>query len=215
MSYDTMEVQSPDSRHTMDDKLFSQFYMRAVKHDARSEAEGRPIFEDKPYVKIYIPGDKTSVVDKEVTDEHKQRWPKRWDEFEKNMQVSPEGTPLEEWPQLKTSQVHEFKAMHVHTVEQLAGMSDGNAQRFMGGFELKRKAETFLKLAKDTAEAQRLSVANAELESRLKAMEDLNRNLSAKVEILLQQKADDAAPSAQTRKVKGDEQRTGAGSASL
>ena len=209
MSYDTMEVQTPDSRFAMDDKLFSQFYMRAVKHDAKSEAEGRPIFEDVPFVKIYIPGDKTSVTDVPVTEVEMRRWPKRWDEFQKNMQTSPEGTPLEEWPQLKTSQVHEFKALHVHTVEQLAGMSDGAAQRFMGGHELKRKAETFLKLAKDTAEAQRLAVKNAELQARLKSQDDQIRNLSAKVEILIQQKADDAAPSAQTRKVKGDERTAG------
>jgi hypothetical protein len=98
------------------------------------------------------------------------------------MTQSPEGTPLEQWPQLTVSQVHEFKAMNVFSVEQLAGMSDANAQRFMGGNELRRKAATFLKVSKDTAEAQRLATVNAELEARLVSQDEVIRQLAARLD---------------------------------
>jgi hypothetical protein len=100
------------------------------------------------------------------------------------MTQAPEGTPLEQWPQLTIGQVHEFKALNVFTVEQLAGMADGNAQRFMGGNELRRKAQTFLKLAKDTAEGQRLATENAELNARLTAQDEMLRKMAAQIEAL-------------------------------
>ena len=73
-------------------------------------------------------------------------------------------------------------------------MADSAAQRFMGGFELKKKAQAFIDNAKDSAVAQRLAVENAELNAKVDAQGILITRLSAQVEALMQ-KAD--APSAQ------------------
>jgi hypothetical protein len=173
-----------DNRFAGDAKLYVVFFMQAVKNGGKSEAEGRPIYDDVPHVKIHIPGDKNNVVTEPVTEEYKQRFPAQWDKFQKQLSQSPEGTPLEQWPLLTTGQVHELKAVNVMTVEQLAGMSDANVARFMGGYELRRKAETFLKVAKNTAEAQRLVTLNDELTARLAAQDAFIRTMAARMEVL-------------------------------
>ena len=173
-----------DNRFAGDAKLYVVFFMQAVKNGGKSEAEGRPIYDDVPHVKIHIPGDKNNVVTEPVTEEYKQRFPAQWDKFQKQLSQSPEGTLLEQWPLLTTGQVHELKAVNVMTVEQLAGMSDANVARFMGGYELRRKAETFLKVAKNTAEAQRLVTLNDELTARLAAQDAFIRTMAARMEVL-------------------------------
>jgi hypothetical protein len=184
MSELTLDPVAFDNRFAGDSKLYVVFYMQAVKNGGKSEIEGRPIYDDVPHIRIHIPGDKNNVVTEPVSDEYKQRFPLQWEKFQKQLSQSPEGTPLEQWPLLTTGQVHELKAMNVMTVEQLAGMSDANVTRFMGGYELRRKAETFLKVAKDTGEAQRLATLNAELESRLVAQDGVIRDLSSRLQAL-------------------------------
>ena len=183
-----LDEHSFDNRFAMDDKLFVVFSMKAVKNGGKSDLEGRPIYDDIPHIRIHVPGDKNSIVEAPVTEEDKVRFASRWEKFQKNMTQSPEGTPLEMWPQLSISQVYEFKALGVMTVEQLAGMSDAHAAKFMGGNELCRRAETFLKVAKDTAEAQRLATLNAELEARLLAQDEMLRKMSAKIDALTETK---------------------------
>jgi hypothetical protein len=63
----------------------------------------------------------------------------------------------------------------------------------MGGNELRRRAETYLKVAKDTAEAQRLATLNDELNQRLQAQDEMLRTMSAKIEALMEQKGRKAA----------------------
>ena len=182
----TLDAQTPDQRYAMDNKLFVQFRMQAVKQGAASDEAGRPIFKDTPYVRIHVPGDKTSIIDTAVEEEHKHRFAAQWEKFQKGMSQAPDGTPVEQWPQLTLSQAMEFKALGIFTVEQVSTMSDAAAQRFMGGQELKRRAETFLKVSKDTAEAQRLATENHELKTKVESLTDDLRRLAAQVEILSQ-----------------------------
>jgi hypothetical protein len=181
-----IESNTFDNRFAADDKLYVVFAMHAVQNGFQTEQQGRPIFDDVPHVRIHVPGDKTSVVERPVIEEDKMRFPRQWEKFQKNMSQAPEGTPLEQWPLLTIGQVMEFKALNVFTVEQLAGMADVQAQRFMGGHEMRRKAVAFLASAKNTAEAQRLATANAELEQRLDAKDEIIRQMGARLEALEQ-----------------------------
>lgn len=180
----TLDPQGFDSRRAGDDKLFVVFTMKAVKNGFKSEQEGRPIFDDVAHVRIQVPGDKTQITERESTPDDQERWPKQWERFQKQMTQSPEGTPVEQWPQLTVSLAMELKAMGIMTVEQLAGISDTSALKFMGGMELRKRADAFLKVSKDTAEAQRLAVANEELEQRLASQDAIIRDLAAQVKAL-------------------------------
>ena len=63
------------------DDCIPHFYMRAVRNPARSEAEGRPVFDEAAYVRVLVPGDRNSVVDRRVGDADRERWPRRWAAF--------------------------------------------------------------------------------------------------------------------------------------
>lgn len=204
---DDVAVQVPDQRYAADSKLYVVFHMKAVQNGFKSEKEGRPIFDDQAHIRIHVPGDKTTVIDVPVEEQHKVRFAAQWEKFQKGLTQAPEGTPIEQWPQLTVGQVAEFKFANIFTVEQLAEMSDLAAQRFMGGNDIKRKAAAFLAVAKDSATAQRLATENAELNDRLARQDAQIAQLVQQVAVLNAQKTPEwAAPSApQPDQVKGSE----------
>ena len=210
MSITALDEQIPSQQFAADARLFVQFYMRPEKLGFKSEEQGRPIFEDRHYVRIMVPGDKNTVIDTEVTEQHKERFPKAWEKFCKqhdgDSQV--EGTPLEEWPQLTTAQVQEFRAINIATVEQIAELTDAAVQRFMGGNILRIKAQAFIKVATDTAAAQKFAVENDELKKQIADLLTAVTRLTMQVELM--QNANVDAPSAPPHVRVGANERTGA-----
>jgi hypothetical protein len=94
---------------------------------------------------------------------------------------------LEVWPQMTVSMVADLKALKIHTVEQLADMSDSAAQQIMGNFSLRQKAKAFLDLAKQDAD-------NTKLADELKSRDDEINLLKSQMQELLagQQQASSA-----------------------
>jgi hypothetical protein len=180
----TLDAQDNAQKYAHDARLFVTFYSRPIKAGALSEAAGRPIFQDIEHVRIMVPGDKTTIIDVAVEDEHRMRFPAQYEKFKKQMSQAPDGTPLEQWPQLVGSQVMELKALGILNVEQLAELSDASLQKFMGGFELKRKAVAFLAVAKDTAEAQKFATENAELKETLASLLENQKLMTAQIAAL-------------------------------
>jgi hypothetical protein len=154
-----------------DDALLVRFLKVTRENEAKSEAEGRPIHEEIDYIEIMTPGDKDNIICRPMRDVDKIRFPRHWEGYQ--ARISPddtiEGTLLEEWPQISRSEAEELKFFHVRTVEQLAMMSDANAQNFRGAATLKQKAQKFL----DT------SMSNDELSKQLK---DAQAQITALVE---------------------------------
>lgn len=126
------------------------FFTEAVKMEFKSKQAGRPIFEDQERVRIIIPGDRRSMVVEIVNDEHKARWPREYEAFKAGLEAPLEGTPLADWPQVSRAQVEELAYFHIRTVEQLAGVHDGQLQQLgMGARELRERAKVFLDVAKN------------------------------------------------------------------
>jgi len=159
-TYDQAAVMEDQPRFALDKKLYVQFYVRAVMNSFKSAQEGRPIFDEQDYVRIIVPGDKNTVIDTKVTPEYAHRFADRYEKYRKNQSQAVTGTPLEVWPQMTVGQVAELKAMNVHTVEQLADLSDQLAQKIMGSHDLRRRATIFLEAAAGDA-------ANTKLQAEL------------------------------------------------
>lgn len=166
--------------HGDDSRLYVEFTLEAIKQEAKSEEEGRPIFKDVPYIRIHFPGDKTKQIFRPVKMEDDNmgpadpmRFPKQWDAFKNQQAQVQTGTPIEEWAPITRSQAMELKAMHIHTVEQLAGISDANLT-WLGARELRDKADVWLKQAESGKEAVHLQT---ELEKRDAQIEDLQRQI--------------------------------------
>lgn len=158
------------------DDVRPRFFMKAVQRMGDSERAGRPIFVEKEFVEILIPGDNRTVRVAEVSDEHRARWPQHYEAFKKGQEAPLNGTPLEAWPALNTAQVAELKALRVFTVEDLANMNESFYSNVgMGTRDLAKKAKAFLELAAGTADVQRME---AELSRRDAEIADLKRQIA-------------------------------------
>lgn len=150
-----------------EDKMFVEFYTDAVEMKFQSEQEGRPVYQDMPFVKIMIPGDPNNIIERVATRDDQLKYPRAWERFQRSETSAQSGTPLEQWPQINRSQVKEAKYYEVHTVEAMAGLSDTHVGNMGMGFtELRTKAKAYLAAAKDSSAV----MAQASENENLKAM---------------------------------------------
>lgn len=163
-----------------DDRLFVQFYMGTIPNPIRSEEAGHPVFDEVPFVKIIVPGDKNTVIDTKVENSHKQRFSRAWEQFQRNEEQVASGWPLKEWPGITRAQAEELRHLNIVTVEQLAELADVHGSRIMGYHELKRKAQTALAVAKDQSAAQRLASENELLKQQIATLTEQMQKLSAR-----------------------------------
>ena len=102
--------ESPDNLHPV-------FHQREIINKRLSDEDGRPRFDLVDYVAINIPGNKNSRPVQKVTENHKIRWPRQWEQYKKREEQIAEGTPINQWPYLNLAQVAEYKALGILTVE--------------------------------------------------------------------------------------------------
>ena len=115
------------------------------------------------------PGNKDSIVIRPATSMDKQRFAEHYRKFEaREDQEALEGTLLDEWPGISRSQCEELKYLNIRTVEQLAAVSDSNAQGVMGISFLKQKAEKYLEESKSGANEAKI----AELEAKIRELSE-------------------------------------------
>lgn len=163
------------------DGCIATFYTHPVQNKHKSRIEDRPIFDPVPYVKIVSPGDNKSVVDREVQDADKKRWPNAWRRFEAEEEGTLDGTPLEEWGYLTVTQRAEYRHVGMRTVEQLANLSDDMVAKIgPGAREIRERAAQYLKPQDDVVTDLRSQIADkdrqiADLEGQLsEALRQLN-----------------------------------------
>lgn len=162
------------------------FKLDQVQDEAASQMAGRPIYREVERVEILMPGGFNQPVFN-VTDAHRQRWPREYEAFKKGQEVAIEGTPIDHWAFLSRAMVHELKALNVFTVEQCATLSDTALQRIgMGGRQIRNAAVAYLddaaamaQTSQLTAENERLSQRVAELDAQVRSMNDLLAQIHA------------------------------------
>jgi len=200
-----------DFDHTMfeqgnnagDETLLVKFFNKPKENKAKTLEEGRPIFDDVVYVDIRVAGSRNGHVCRPARQGDMQRFPRHYAAFKNREEIPLEGTPLSEWSLVTRSQVEELSFFNVKTVEQLAEMSDGNAQGFMGLNTLRQKAKDWVIKAKEAAPAIRLTEElrvrdeeNAKLKAQL-------AELAEKVEALSTAPAETARKPRRRTKKKG------------
>lgn len=138
---------------------------------AKSKEEGRPIYEDKEWVTIRVPGDPTMAIDHFATDEEKaqhRRSLEAWKADHTSEGIV--GTRLEQWPMMSRSTVEELKHFGVRTVEQLAAMNDANVRNIPRGLALRSQAQAWVKAAKDAAPVQKMQAEIDKMRAEFEAM---------------------------------------------
>lgn len=168
-----------------DKNLFVTFNLEPHQNMAKTAIEGRPIFEEREYIMIMVPGDKDSIVHRPAMEADKQRFWDRYDRWKRKVgDTVNTGTPLKMVPWLTSSQVKELEYFNVYTLEQLANIADNHAQKFMGIQALRQRAKDAVQAAKDAAP---LSAIRAEIEakdSQLAAALQAIKEQGARIELL-------------------------------
>jgi hypothetical protein len=77
-----------------DNRIIIEFFVDAVQLGHRSEIEGRPVFEDREFVRILIAGDARTEVVKEVTAEVRAKYAQAYEHWQRTREPLHEGTPL-------------------------------------------------------------------------------------------------------------------------
>jgi hypothetical protein len=175
-----------------DAALSVRFYRRAVQNEEATSKEGRPIFHEVDYVEIFIPGDKTSVIDRPASDDDKTRFAKKYQAYqERQDQDALDGTPLAQWPGMNQAQVLELAHFGCKTVDQLAAMSDDTLHKLGAGYLDRRKAaRIYLEEAAGRAPLEKMQAElsdrdktiagqSVQIESMEKAIAELQAKLSS------------------------------------
>ena len=165
-------VENPSANRN---NIFVEFYIHPRQNNAKTLEEGRPIFDDTEYVRKMTPGDKDNIIERPVRPTDKAEFPGQYAAI-KNGQTDPvtSGTPLKMWPQVTRGMCEELAFFKIFTVEQLADVSDSNAQKFMGMVSLRQSARHFVEAAKGSAPLNQL---RAEIEAKDAKIADLTDKL--------------------------------------
>ena len=165
-----------ESRFAGDDRLFVQFYRKPVLHPGASREAGRAIYKETDFIKIMVPGDKLSVIDRPVDEIDRRRFAAKYEKWLAGAGNVVEGTPLVSLPKMTPAKAEEYKFFNLMTVEQLADAPDSLGQKFMGFHEDKRSAKAFIELAKGNAPIEKM---NEELKARDSKIEELQAQIEA------------------------------------
>lgn len=188
----TVLTRPDESRFVGDDRLYIEFFREPVMNSGKSRTAGRAVYEEQDFVRIHVPGDKTTVVVEPMHDMNKQRFRVRYEKWKSGQSDAVIGTPLSALPGMTPSKVEEYKYFKVVTVEQLADAPDNLGQKFMSFHQDKQRAKSFMEVAAGNAPIEKM---NAELAKRDEEIETLKAQMAALMANTKQRKV--AQPEAQ------------------
>ena len=144
-----------------DAALHKEFRLDKILNEFRSNQEGRPIYDWVDFVRICVPGNNLSVIDRPAHAGDKARFPLEWARYEQSKEgaaVDMVGTPIAQWPLIGRDQAESLRFHKFYTVESIANASDQMVQRLgmaagMDPYTLRQKAQAYLRAAEQTADA--------------------------------------------------------------
>jgi hypothetical protein len=186
-----------------DDALHVQFRHVAKVDDVATAESGETVWKNVEYLTINIPGDNTFVYDGAVTDVYRHRFASRYERWKSGQANTLEGTPLSAWPGITPADLNMLAQGGIHTVESLAGLSDGNAGRVGPVLALRDKARRFLQAAKESAPIEVLNTKLREKDGQIALLTEQMKSIAERLEqnmaMMMQrapapEAAEDAAP---------------------
>lgn len=169
-------VRQDESRFAHDARLFVEFSREPVMHPGKSREAGRAVYEERDFIRIHVPGDKTSVVYRQVTEQDAARFSDRYQKWKAGQEDAVVGTPLNALPGMSPSKVEEYRYFKITTVEQLADANDNLGQKFMSFQADKQRAKAFMEVAANNAPIEAM---RSELQKRDAEIENLRTMVEA------------------------------------
>jgi hypothetical protein len=171
------DFSKPDEmRFAADSKLYVEFFRKPVMQPGKSREAGRAVYEEIDYVRIHVPGDKSSVIERPLSSHDVFRFQERYNKWKAGQAEAVTGTPLSALPGMNASKVEEYKFFKIVTVEQLADANDNLGGKFMSFQQDKQRAKAFMDVAANNAPIEKM---NAELAKRDAELEELRSMVTA------------------------------------
>ena len=171
------DFSKPDeTRFAADNKLYIEFFRKPVMQPGKSREAGRAVYEEIDYVRIHVPGDKSSVIERPLSQQDVFRFQDRYNKWKAGQEEAVTGTPLSALPGMNASKVEEYNFFKIITVEQLADANDNLGGKFMSFQSDKQRAKAFMEVAANNAPIEKM---NAELQKRDAEIENLRTMVEA------------------------------------
>lgn len=128
--------------------------------------------EEKHFMRLSFPGDNKSEWDQPVRDADKERYFKQWERYEQQLSQFGDEALIDELDFLTENQIQQFKGFNIHTVKQLAGLTDTQMNNVgMGMRDVVKKAQNWLMNEKDSVERKRLEKILSQRDDRIAELE--------------------------------------------
>lgn len=183
MADDTMHIKAWDGSVALagtDRDLVVIFHKDTKINPIKSRDQGVPIYDQVDFLKVIHPGEPLNVYDQPVREQDKYRFKDQWERYQKGTSQEVSGTPLSVLFPMNPEIVRSFAAIHVTTVQQLAGMSDTAKQNVMFGMNLSEKAKQYLSIADKGAEFHAMQAKMDDMAHQLREANDKIAALSVK-----------------------------------
>lgn len=154
-----------------DKQLLVQFHKVPVLNPIESKRRNTPIYEERDYCKIIRPGEPHSIWDQPARELDKLRFAAQWKAYVENKDQVQSGTPLNLLFPDNPAVVATLNAMHVHTVQQLATISDNAIGNVQFGHDLREKARAHVKSTERAVDADKLEAELTEQRNKTAALE--------------------------------------------
>lgn len=190
-----------------DEGFIVTFYESTEYMEYMSKQAGHPIFRLRIMTRLVAPGNTKTIwehpttglnytmaiepdtgeiqTDYEVMEQCENgdppeplRFPRAWNRFLRRATADHDGVPIEEWGAITKTFAASLKMMNVHTVQGLAGLTDGNAQNIMGALKYRDLAKAYLSerektrlVASEQAKAERAQEEAADLRRQVKELQ--------------------------------------------
>lgn len=178
-----------ESRFANDAALHVEFSRKPVMNVAMSKQEGRAIYEEEDFIRIHVPGDKSTVIERPVDEIDRRRFADRYAKWQAGQGDAVTGTPISALPGMTQAKVEEYRFFKVLTVEQLAEANDSMGAKFMSFHDDKRRAKAFLEVARGNAPLEKMQ---EELQSRDAAIEEMKAQIAALQKVAMKGKSEAA-----------------------
>ena len=154
----------PQRSNTDDPGVHVEFYRNPV--------------DDEDHIKISTAADRFTKLDEVVTDRRKRQYPRAWEAYQNKSDQLTGQTRIEMVAWIDAGTVHVLKGRDIHTVEQLAAMSDNfmDGLQMLGLRKIREKAQKYLEAAAQTSEVDELRSEIAAMKAQLAEQVSMDPN---------------------------------------
>jgi hypothetical protein len=184
-----------------DSALHVEFRYDKLLNEYRSQQEGRPVYDWMDCIRIQVPGNNLTVIDRPAHSGDKHRFPLHWARYEQSKETpgQVEGTPIDQWALIGRDQAETLRYNKFFTVEAIANASDQMITRIgmgagMDPYSLRKKAQAYLQAAKATAEGVNREDELRERDEKIAKQQEMLEAMQAQLAELTAQKRGPGRP---------------------